>query len=135
MPFSPGSIFFCQDFQFDDGGFTNKLLVLLHAGTDGRYLFAKTTSRPRNRATTSGCHPSDGYYLLPGGADFFRKDTWILFLPLYERTSADILTLAWKNRQLKRCGVLSLFAFGEIVTCLLSCLDVKREHKRLISGI
>ena len=96
-----GAVLFWDGFIFENGGTSDKLLVLLGARPNKDMIAVLTTSRPPPRHLEPGCHAKEGYYVIPGGEkDWFREDTYVqLYRPvLISAPSAVKLGLEGKLR-------------------------------------
>ncbi len=102
-----GTVVFWRDFSFDDGETSDKLLVVVGSGIDGRLLMLKTTLRPRvDRPDLDGCHSDAAVFRFKPYLGGFRCPTWVQFdppiiltpqqvigsaaLPLFELKLADL---------------------------------------------
>lgn len=94
--FKYGAVVFWKNFEFDDGGKSDKLLIVLGARVGKPMLAVLTTSQQHRYGKNPGCHASEGYFFIPaGGAAKFPKDTWVqLYRPL-EIDAAKLLKVAF----------------------------------------
>lgn len=89
-----GAVFFWRGFEFEDGGSSDKLLVLLGARQNLPYIAVLTTSQ-RYWPENVGCHAEDGYFFFrDGGTAKFSKDTWIDLRRVWEIHPAEIVKAA-----------------------------------------
>ena len=85
-----GSIWFHENFPFEDGSKGQKLIVIVSQKND-THLICKTTSRKNNyRQREEGCFANKGYYMIPENKDWFTKDTWIQFDIIYRFKITEI---------------------------------------------
>jgi hypothetical protein len=76
--FQYGAVVFWKGFEFEDGGSSNKLLVVLGAKTGQPIIAVLATSKAHRRKAVPGCHAIDGYFFIKGGGpEGFPKDTWL----------------------------------------------------------
>jgi hypothetical protein len=113
--FARGSIFFTENFIFEDGTKGKKLLVLLNnAASNDPYLLVKTTSQKHLKPDTLGCVESyHKVYFIRANKTFFEKDTWIQlddYFPFSQKTITKDLT---------HIGVLPDKTIKLIINCFL----------------
>jgi len=98
-----GTVVFWKDFSFDDGETSDKLLVVVGSGIDGRLLMLKTTSRPRvDRPDLDGCHSHASVFRFKQYLGGFSGPTWIQFDPPIIRTRQQVIdSAAWALFELK----------------------------------
>jgi len=90
-----GTVIFWKNFSFDDGDKSDKLLVVVGNGIDGRLLMLKTTSQPRAHwANLDGCHSDASVFRLRQYLGGFRNPTWIQFDPPIIRTPQQVIDSA-----------------------------------------
>lgn len=76
-----GDVLHWEGFKFGDGVIRNKFFVVLGAKAGRDCLVVIATSQHKGKSYEAGCHPNEGYYLIPGGSkDFFSEDTWLLLM-------------------------------------------------------
>jgi len=86
-----GTIFHHKDMVFQNGGVSNKYLILLNSPSkNDPYLFVKTTSQQKGKQKKTGCLKQDGLFFIPAGITFFPKDTWVQLFPIFPITTDDI---------------------------------------------
>lgn len=86
-----GAVLFWKAFKFEDGGSSDKLLVVLGARQGKNFLACLTTSQPHSRKANPGCHAEEGYFFIPAGVAGFTKPTWIELNRPQEASSAEVL--------------------------------------------
>ena len=87
----PGSVVSFKDFEFHDGDKEDKLLIVLNDKRNDIYLVLKATSQSSKwRQPNEGCHHDKGYYYIPKGKAWFRKETWIVLDDPYEMPAYDL---------------------------------------------
>lgn len=87
-----GDLILWKAFQFDDGGASDKLLIILGAKPGQNLIALPTTSKARGRKPTPGCIGfADYFFISAGGRDGFHLDTWVeTYRPVeMERKDAD----------------------------------------------
>lgn len=78
----PGDVLFWKGFTFDDGGVSDKLLVVVGALAAGDLLMLKTTSQARHyRPDADGCHHDASVHRFKAYLAGFRIPTWVQFDP------------------------------------------------------
>jgi hypothetical protein len=86
-----GEIFFHPEYEFENGGTSNKLFVLLNTPTKNQnYLFVKTTSRQTNKPLNPGCIKRQSLFFIPAGRTWFYVNTWVQLRQIYEMSQGDI---------------------------------------------
>lgn len=79
----PGDVLFWKGFSFNDGGVSDKLLLIIGVAPSTALLMLKTTSQPsKYRPDADGCHADASVHCFktkPFGG--FKKQTWIQFDP------------------------------------------------------
>jgi hypothetical protein len=77
-----GSVLFWPSFTFDDGGTSNKLLVVVGQSPNDNMLMFKTTSQPKSyRPDPDGCHSDRSVHRFKQYLGGFRIPTWVQFDP------------------------------------------------------
>ncbi len=74
-----GDVIHIPEYQFQDGGKANKLLVLLNDpnACDKVFCVLTTSQETGNRKKDNGCQPVKQEFFIKAGREF-EKDTWIL---------------------------------------------------------
>jgi hypothetical protein len=120
-----GAVLFCEDFKFEDGGESNKLLVVLGAKTGKNVIAALCTSKPKGGISTAGCFAVQGiYHCKAGGKDGWPKDTWVQLYRLVEMSATELLTLAMQKKTLKTVGNLTRDTAAAIRNCAKQTQDI-----------
>ena len=130
--FGYGAVLGWNKFQFDDGGRSDKLLIVLGAKTGKNYLMVLTTSQHHGRGTNPGCHADDGYFFISAGKHGFSKDTW---LELYRPIEVDAATLISGNFSGDIWVVANLAEqiANEIRNCLKRSPDITQHQVSLLN--
>jgi len=116
-----GDIFFHPKFEFENGGTSNKLFVLLNTpGKNEHYLFAKTTSQQKDKPLNPGCIKKQSLFFIPTGKMWFSVNTWIQLNHIYE-ISQDDINKAEKARFTD--GSLDNKTVDKIIDCLFVTQD------------
>lgn len=126
-----GTIFHHKKFVFKDGDIGDKLLILLNTPSENEpCLFAKTTSKKRERPSTPGCIENLKLFFIPAGTAFFKDDTWIELYEIYEIPLDDVKN----NPDFKIIGTCDNKLINEIIDCLLllNQNDITSYHKKLL---
>lgn len=93
-----GAVVAWDGFVFEDGGQSDKLLVILGAKTGSQIIAALATTKAHGRPKKGGCVPDhDGgafYYLQGGMKRSFKEDTWIELYRPQEIDAAQLLKVA-----------------------------------------
>jgi hypothetical protein len=88
---NPGDVIFWKGFTFDDGGVSDKLLVVVGKKVAGDLLLIKTTSKARSYyPDADGCHSAKSVHRFKQYLAGFNIPTWVQFDPPIERTVAEI---------------------------------------------
>ena len=78
----PGRVIFWKNFSFDNGGVSDKLLVIVGKKSDGTILLLKTTSKARSyRPDPDGCHHAKSVHRFKQYLAGFKIPTWVQFDP------------------------------------------------------
>jgi hypothetical protein len=90
---SPGSVIFWKNYTFDDGGASDKLLVIVGRKKDGSLLLLKTTSKARSyMPDNDGCHSAKSVHRFKQYLGGFKIPTWVQFDPPIEKILSQINT-------------------------------------------
>jgi hypothetical protein len=117
-----GTVFFDEQFLFEDGELGKKLFVILGSGSvDGNSVFlcVKTTSKGYRYKNDHGCqsnHRIPNFHIAKHACQFFSKPTWICLDSYYELAYAPFLKKHCDGI-MRRLGVLPT----DITKCLLDC--------------
>jgi len=120
---NPGSVFFDEEFAFQDGETGEKLFVVL--GTvDMVSVVAKTTSRQHGRGTQYGCQPKDRFhnFYLPDKCCRIRGSTWVCLDELYELDGVKMLKKRYDGKIKPVCTIDD--HLRQIQDCALSSVDI-----------
>jgi hypothetical protein len=130
-----GSILYHENFKFKNGEIGEKLLVLLNTPElpSEPYLFCKATSKENGKPKSPGCHLSFSLFLIPGGKEFFNKDTWLQLYEIYPLDAASVLQDSL-TKQLIEKGSLKTNTVKDLMSCISKIRDIETEYKRLILG-
>lgn len=130
-----GSILYHEKFKFRNGERGEKLLVLLNTPKlpSEPYLFCKTTSKQNGKPRSPGCHPSFSLFFIPGGIEFFTKDTWLQLYEIYPFDVASVLQDSL-TKQLIEMGSLKSNTIRDLMNCISKIRDIETEYKILILG-
>jgi len=130
---SPGSVLFYRGFQFEDGGISDKLMVIISKDRDNKNLFLLTTSRQKNRLLQDGCHPggADPFFTFNNHLDGFDKTTWVLLNPRTINT-AELLNRK-ANGEVGFIFRLREMNLRALINCLKRCDDVSPYHLSFLS--
>lgn len=110
-----GSIFHHKNLVFHNGFTGIKYLILLNTpGKNEPYLFVKTTSQRKKKATKPGCMKKESLYFIPAGKTFFPLDTWVQLYELYPIPPKDIKT----DKNISIVGTLDFKQTKDIIDCL-----------------
>lgn len=78
-----GAVISWKGFEFDDGGSSDKLLVVLGAHLEKDIITVLTTSRRRPGEWKTGCYAEQGFFYFSSGEYGWPKDTWVqLYRPV-----------------------------------------------------
>jgi hypothetical protein len=128
-----GAVLFCEDFKFEDGGESNKLLVVLGAKSGKNVIAALVTSKPKGGVWTEGCHAEKSiYHCKKGGKNTWPKDTWIQLYRLVEMSAAELVQLAMVKKTLITRANLPKETAAAIRNCAKRCEDVSADHIELM---
>ena len=129
-----GTILFHRQFKFTDGELGKKYIVIINSPTNSEpYLILKTTSQPKNKPSTPGCHVNKSVFMLPERKDFFPLNTWIQFFEIFEFNFQYFLNGKFKG-DLEIVGQLKEQTINEIVNCIKRSDDITKYQRSLLSG-
>lgn len=126
-----GAVFHWQDYIFDNGKTANKFLVILGCKTGCNYLAVIATSQPSRRRYDPGCNSSAGYYHIPGGKDWFLKDTWLLLSAPREISPSEFLKNSISGVISHKVQLREDMA-NAISNCIKSCDDISEYYISLL---
>jgi hypothetical protein len=87
----PGDVIFWPSFPFPDGDDSDKIFIVLNVQRNDVHLILKTTSKENKyRPKTEGCHAGLGYYYIPAGRGWFKKQTWVALHTPYEHSASEL---------------------------------------------
>lgn len=122
--FKFGAVLSWEDFKFEDGGESDKLLIVLGARKGVNAIAVVCTSKQRSKKALAGCHEQEGYYFIPGGGrNWFKLDTWVELHRSFELDAAKLLT-ALMTKQATALANLSPEIAAAIRNCLKKTDDV-----------
>jgi hypothetical protein len=119
-----GEIIFSPQFKFEDGGTSEKLLIVLNEATSTtHYLLLLATTKQRNKTSVEGCHAKKGYFVVHPNTDFFNQITWIMFDRIYEYTLGRELKEYFEGN-LAVLTTLKANTINAIINCLKQSDDI-----------
>jgi hypothetical protein len=131
----PGTVLFFKNFEFEDGGVADKLLIVLNdpdLSNGEPYLLCKTTSRKkRYRKAQIGCHSEKSYFFIDNRQDCFPSDTWVLFENLYEKEVTTLIDDSFKDKCCTKCTI-DFQLYRAIANCVCHSEDVEGWKIELI---
>ena len=75
---TPGELFYWPQHKFDDGGTSDKLLIILNFQRNGVHLAAYTTSQSNNRwPENAGCNEDSEVFCILKDTHSFARLTWV----------------------------------------------------------
>ena len=96
---TPGELFYWPQHEFDDGGTSNKLLVVLNEQRNGIHIVVFTTSQGGKRwQKNEGCNADEEVYFIRNGTHGFSKPTWVQLYRAKEYDADDLENLVLRNR-------------------------------------
>lgn len=127
-----GTILYHSNFRFLNGEIGEKFLVILN-NQKGRdpFLTAKTTSQDKNKSRTPGCIQKESLFLIEGGKNWFKLDTWVQLFELYAFTAPEVLK-AHFDGDLEIKGELPEQKANEIKNCVKRLIDFPVRYKEMI---
>jgi hypothetical protein len=132
---SQGEVFYHANFQFSDGQFGQKLIVVLNSPEKREpCIFAKSTSQKRRYGgVQAGCDPKKQvFYILADGKEDLLRDTYIQLDELYEISVEEMTASALKKEFYSVCK-LSELTVRQLNNCLKKCkFDISERHYKMI---
>jgi hypothetical protein len=126
-----GKVFSYKDFEFVDGGKSDKLLILVNEPKgNADCIFIKTTSKPKPQSKP-GCHSFSNLYVLDAGEDLFKLKTWVQFQEIYPVTCANLLSVI-KAGEARRIGCLRDQTVRAIINCMRNSPDLSPYELKLL---
>lgn len=128
-----GAILFHSKFRFIDGEEGEKLLIILNNPNPAKepYLVCRVTSQGKNKPRARGCHEERSLFFLPGGQDFFEKDTWIQLHEIFSFNASELLQDHFGGK-LRELGKLDDLTIRQLMNCIRKIEDISRENKGMI---
>jgi hypothetical protein len=127
-----GQVLFWPSHQFDDGGSSDKLLIVLNDQRDGLHLAAYTTSKFRaGLPDKEGCHTGEGIYFIPKNVWGFSKNTWVQ-LHRVKEYPVDHLENLYFKKTVRELRCLSAAAVAALANCYQRCPDSSEHHEWLL---
>jgi hypothetical protein len=123
-----GTVFYNEQYIFENGTSKPKLLVLLNTpAKNDNYLLVKTTSQQHDKPSRRGCIKDQSMFSIPLGVSLFKKHTWVLLYALEE-------VLPETARHLKIIGILDHRLTEEILDCLFASQgdDITLHQQKLL---
>ena len=128
----PGTIFFDNIRQIEDGKQSRELLVILSDGKKYPNISVKTTSQPsKYRGTQNGCQINDALpsFFLPLHSTYLKDDTWIR-LDHFENIDPIILETRIDKGEIEKVCKLPLKIINQLLVCTISCSKVTEDQKQ-----
>jgi len=129
----PGTVFFDNIYQFEDGQQVRELLVILNDGTTHPYIAVKTTSHPsKYRGKQAGCQVKDELpnFFLPLHSTYLKEDTWIR-LDHFENIDPQILDTRIEKGEFDQVCKIPLKIMHHLIVCSVSsnvATDVQKQE-------
>ncbi len=114
---TPGELFYWPQHEFDDGGTSDKLLIILNLQRNGVHLAAYTTSQSNKRwPEDAGCNVDKEVFCILKNTFSFPSSTWI---QLYRVKEYEVDYL--ENKVIRR-GIKSLRQLPEqLLRAIVNC--------------
>jgi len=129
---TPGELFFWPEHEFDDGGASNKLLIILNFQRNGFHLSAYTTSKSNKRhPETAGCDVKGEVFCVLENTFGFQRSTWIQLYRVKEY-EVDHLENLVINKQIKSLRQLPDELLRAIVNCYRKTDSFSEYHGWLL---
>ncbi len=128
---NPGSIFFDEEFAFQNGGTGEKLFVVL-GSEDRRSIVAKTTSQQRGRGTEYGCQPKDRFpnFYLPDRCCHLKGQSWVCLDEFYELDGGKMLQKRFSGLIKPVCTIPD--HLKKLQECALNSADISPAQAKVI---
>lgn len=134
MP-SQGEVLCHEKFQFSDGTFGKKLLVVLNNPRPrDPCIVVKTTSQSRRYPNVkNGCNPDKQVFYVPDtGKEVIRGDTYIQLEETFELSVVELAASVLK-KEVSSIGKLSDLTVAQIKNCLKKVRrDIPERHYKMI---
>ena len=114
---TPGELFYWPQHEFDDGGTSDKLLIILNLQRNGVHLAAYTTSQSNKRwPEDAGCNVDKEVFCILKNNFGFTRSTWIQLFRVREYEVDLLENMVLKDR-IKSLRQLSDELLRAIVNC------------------
>lgn len=130
---TPGTILHDSQFLCHDKTENNKLLVVLNDGSAGVYILVKTTSEPKKKDSSPGCHPKDYFrnFHIPKGQAGFRKNTWVMLNEFYEADCNELFKRKLAGHLAPK-GTLPEDVFKSLLICAKDSVDISQTQEMIL---
>lgn len=119
-----GEVIFSKQFEFADGGTSEKLLIVLNeASSTTPHLILLATSQKGRKKLDPGCHAKDNYFVIHPKTDWFNKITWIIFDRIIEYDFVHELSEHFKGNLVTQT-TLKEDTIRAIINCLKQSDDI-----------
>ncbi len=129
--FKFGALLSWKGFEFEDGGVSDKLLLVLGCRTGQNGIAILATSKQHNRGLQRGCFVDCGYFFIPAGEAKFKKNTWLELYRPQEVSAAQILKGGFAKEVHVVMNLPQQLA-NEIRNCLKRSNDLSKHQASLL---
>ncbi len=132
---SAGQIYYCENYEFGEGGCSNKLFIILNTPPNPTIpiITCLTTTNFWYKPQDLGCYSDYGFFIIEKDYDWFNQKTWFelhrtdefnnkLFI---EKVESGFYQL--KNRLRKD-------TINAIINCALHCDDISEYKAHIITA-
>jgi hypothetical protein len=127
-----GTVFFHNHFEFKDGDYGEKLIIVLNnMQGDDPFLCCKTTSKIKYSLENEGCYFQKNIHVIDKPP--FNEKTWVQFDPnsVFEFAPAKLVSDSFQN-YIKIIGCLEDCHINAIVNCFKKSEDISEYHISLL---
>jgi len=129
---TPGELFYWPEHEFDDGGTSNKLLVILNHQRNGIHLAVLTTSQSNQRwPEKEGCDVEREVFCILENTHNFQRSTWLQLYRVKEY-EVDYLENMVIKRRIKSLRQLPEQLLRAIVNCYRKVDSFSQFHGWLL---
>ena len=130
---TPGTLLCDARFDFSNGTYGKKILVVLNDGSDYPYIVVKTTSQQKNRGTVYGCQLKDRFpnFFLPKGCCYLSSPTWVQLEDFRELDQQVVLNKHFSG-ELVRLAELPKSITIELLRCAIKADDITFAQQEVL---
>ncbi len=127
-----GDVLFWKDFVFADGGFADKLLIVLNTPQENEdLLVVPVTSKQKYKKDSPGCYYEDNYYFIPMNQTPFKVNTWVIFEEYYLIPINKVISQGINGNMFSKFS-LTTDVYRSLKNCILKSPDISGIYADII---